>query len=92
MVGLARQLFLVGLVLSSAIGLILCQYSVDNLFRWLNGSVYALQLMPEAKLLTDKSPADHQSFAGNYFCLSIGFGITLLTGIVYGLLFKANQK
>ena len=48
--------------------------------------------MPEAKLLTDSSPADHQSFAGNYFSLSTGFGVTLLTGILYGLFFRANQK
>jgi hypothetical protein len=92
MVSLSRQLFLMGLVLSSAIGLILCQYSVDNLFRWLNGAVYALQLMPEAKLLTDSSSSDHQAFSGNYFSLSIGFGVTLLTGILYGLFFRANQK
>jgi len=75
----------------SAIGLILCQYVTDNIFRWLNhDTVYALQLMPEAKILTDNSTGDHQAFASNYFSLSIGFLIVMAVGLVYGLLFRMN--
>ena len=43
-------------------------------------------------MLTDNAPNDHQAFAGNYFSLSVGFGITMLLGIIYALLFKSNQK
>jgi hypothetical protein len=48
--------------------------------------------MPEAKLLTDKSTNDHQAFSQNYFSLSIGFFITMAVGLIYGLLFRMNQK
>ena len=76
------------------IGLVLCQYTIDNIFQWLNdGTIYALQLMPEAKLLTEaKGSPDHQPFANNYFCLSVGFCITLLLSLIYGLLFGMHQK
>ena len=91
MVGIIRQLYLLGLILSSAISVILCQYSLDNIFHWLNGGcVYALQLMPEAKLLTEKDSADHQAFAGNYFSLSVGLGMTMVAGLLYGLLCSAR--
>lgn len=93
-VGIVRQLYLFYLILTSAIGLVLCQYTVDNLFQWLNGgTIYALQLMPEAKLLTEsKGTPDHQSFANNYFCLSVGFCITLGLSLIYGLLCSMHQK
>ena len=43
MVSIVRQLYILSLIMCSAIGLILCQYTSDNIFRWLNGgSVYAL--------------------------------------------------
>ena len=63
MVGIIRNLYLASIILSSAIGLILCQYSFDNMYKWLNnGKVFALQLMPEAKILNDNESSDHQPF------------------------------
>jgi len=48
-------------------------------------------LLPEAKFLTDlKQNENNQPFAGNYFALSAGFGITLLLSLLYGLIFKPN--
>ena len=93
MVGIMRQFYLINLILCSAIGLILCQYTADSLFRWINnGSVFAVQLMPEAKLLVDSAGSDHQPFAGNYFSFSVGLGITMIISILYALIFKSNQK
>ena len=61
MVIIIRHLYIVYLILASSIGLILSQYTIDSVFQLMNGgTVYALQLMPEAKILaeTDNSP-DH---------------------------------
>lgn len=93
MVGIVKHLFIMSMVLCSAIGLILCQYSMDSLFKWANGGqVYAIQLMPEAKLLTDSRVGDHQSFAGSYFSFSVGLGIAMTFAIVYAILFRSSTK
>ena len=49
--------------------------------------------MPEAKLLTETSDkSDKQPFANNFFCISVGFCITVVAGLIYGIIFSANQK
>lgn len=90
-IGIIKHLYIISLVLFSVIGLILCQYALDNFFKWLNGGkVFAIQIMPEAKLLVDAQGTDHQAFAGSYFCLSIGFGITLIVAVLYALIFRGS--
>lgn len=92
MVGIIKHLYTISLVMFSATGLILCQYAMDNLFKWVNGGkVYAIQLMPEAKLLVDSEGTDHQSFAGSYFSLSVGLGITMAIACLYAIIFRGNR-
>jgi hypothetical protein len=92
MVGLMKNLFILGLVLSSMIGLIMCIYTMDNLVKFVRGNDFAIQVMPEATLLEDKSSSDHLSFANSLFSLSIGFGITLVAGILQALILSPNQS
>lgn len=93
-ISLAKYFYILSLLLQSVIGLILCQYTIDNLVQWADGgTAYALQLLPEAKFLSDyQAHENSQPFAGNYFALSIGFGVSLVLSIFYGLIFSANQK
>jgi hypothetical protein len=59
MVSIIRQLFILSLVMCSTIGLILCFYVADSLFRIANnGTLFAVQLMPEAKILTNSEAND----------------------------------
>ena len=75
------------LIMASALGIILCQYTVDSLFQHLNGgTIYAIQLMPEAKILTETHSSDYQPFANNFFCASVGFGIVLLVSMLFSLM------
>ena len=91
MVGVIKHLYTISLVMFSVIGLILCQYSMDSFFKWINGgSVYAIQIMPEAKLLVDNLGTDHQSFSGSYFCMSVGLGITMIIACLYAIIFRGN--
>jgi hypothetical protein len=92
MVGVIKHLYTFSLMVFSIIGLILCQYVMDNLFKWVNkGKVFAIQLMPEAKLLIDSSGTDHQSFAGSYFSFSVGLGITMFISLLYALIFRKSS-
>ena len=93
-IAIAKYFYILSLLMQSVIGLILCQYTIDNVVQWADGgTAYALQLLPEAKFLTDyKQNENNQPFAGNYFALSAGFGITLLLSLLYGLIFHINQK
>lgn len=69
-----RHFYIVYLILASSIGLVLSQYTMDSVFQLINGGTnYALQLMPEAKILAETDTI--QPFVNNYFSLSIGFCI-----------------
>lgn len=92
MVGLMKNLYILGLVLSSMVGLIMCTYTMDNLVKFVRGNDFAIQVMPEATLLEDKSTPDHLPFSSSLFSLSIGFGITLVAGILQVLILSPNQS
>lgn len=51
-----RFLYQMSLILMSVLSLVICTYITDSMFGWLNpnGNVYAVQLMPEAKVLSEK--------------------------------------
>ena len=46
--------------------------------------------MPEAKLLNETAGMDHQPSVGNFFSMSVGFGITVAVGLLYSLIFRGN--
>jgi hypothetical protein len=49
-----RHLYILYLILVSSVGLVLSQYTVDSVFQLVNGgTIYSLQLMPEAKILSE---------------------------------------
>jgi hypothetical protein len=83
-------MYQLGLVLMSTISLIAAQYVVDGLLAWLSpgGYVYAVQLIPEAKIIIENvgKSSDRQPFAYNYLSFSIGFGVVLAFGLVYALI------
>lgn len=59
MVGVIKHLFTLSMMMFSIVGLILSQYVMDTFFKWINGGkVFAIQIMPEAKLLIDKNGTD----------------------------------
>lgn len=76
-VSFTRQLHLVQLILISSIGIILSTYTTDNLFEVLYGQTFAVQLLPEAKLIYEKNSGE-QPFQDNYFCISAGLIIVFL--------------
>ena len=83
-----RFLYQMSLVLMSVLSLVICTYIADSVFAWLNpsGNVYAVQLMPEAKVLSQKLSPDHmnvQPFALNYLCITVGFSLVLAFCIFY---------
>ena len=92
-IGIIKHLYLTYLILASTIGLVLCQYTADTMFEYLNsGTIYALQLMPEARVITEsKMSPDRQPFAGNYFSISVGLSLTLLLGMIYGLTWSFSR-
>ena len=84
-VNIIRHMYIIYLILASSIGLILSQYTVDSVFQLVNGgTIYALQLMPEAKILAETDTI--QPFVNNYFSLSIGFCIIIGLGFFIGLI------
>lgn len=46
-----RQLYLIQLICISSIGIILSTYTADNLFEVMYGKTFALQIIPEAKVI-----------------------------------------
>lgn len=73
----------------STIGLIAAQYIVDGLLAWLSpgGYVYAVQLIPEAKIVVENVSLSsaRQPFVFNYLSFSISFGIVLACSVIYAL-------
>jgi hypothetical protein len=77
---LSKHLYMLQLICVSAIGIILSTYTCDNMFEILLGKTYALQLLPEAQILTEINSGT-QPFLHNYVCLSLGLGVVLLISI-----------
>lgn len=80
-VSLTRQLYLAQLICVSTIGIILSTYTADNLFEVGLGKTFALQLVPEAKIIYEINSGS-QPFRDNYFCLSVGLMIVFITCMV----------
>lgn len=80
-VSFTRQLYLVQLICISTIGIIVSTYTADNLFEASYGSTFALQLIPEAKIIYESNHGS-QPFQNNYFCISVGLIIVFFIAIV----------
>jgi hypothetical protein len=52
-VSFTRQLYLLQLIFLSTIGIIIATYTADNLFLAVFDEVFALQLIPEAVIITE---------------------------------------
>jgi hypothetical protein len=64
---------------------------MDSVFQMVNGgTIYALQLMPEAKILAETDTL--QPFVSNYFSLSIGFCIVLALGLIQGVISSISSR
>ena len=86
-----RHFYIIYLMLASSIGLVLSQYTMDSVFQLINGgTIYALQLMPEAKILAETDTI--QPFVNNYFSLSVGFCIVLGLGLVQGVISSITSR
>jgi hypothetical protein len=71
----------VQLICISTIGIILATYTADNLFEVVYGNTFALQLIPEAKIIYEKNTGS-QPFESNYFCVSVGLIIIFFISII----------
>jgi len=47
--------------------------------------------MPEAKVLSETLSPDHQPFDNNFFCLSVGYGITMMVVMFVAVLNNWNS-
>ena len=95
MVCIVRYLYMISLLLLSSMSIIIGQYTIDNLFVWINkGTIYAFQLIPEAKMLVEQMTDnfDRQPFQNNYFSVSIGFCIVFLFSATYMLIITLCGK
>ncbi len=70
------------MISTSAIGIILAIYTTDNLIERLMGRTIGLQLLPEAKIIEEKSSGQMIPFEDNYFCLSFGLGVVFIIAMV----------
>ena len=90
-VSFTRQLYLIQLVCISSIGIIFSTYTADNLFEVVLGRTWALQLVPEAKIISEIN-SGLQPFTDNYFCLSMGLLIIFTISLfLYYFDFEKNN-
>lgn len=65
----------------STIGIILSVYSADNLFQAILGKTYALELVPDAKIISE-SIIDGDYTSINSFSISLGFILVLAIALI----------
>jgi hypothetical protein len=80
-VALSKQLYLIQLVCISSIGIVLATYTTDNLIESLFGRTWAVQLIPDAQVLTEINSGT-QPFVSNFFCLSLGLLVVFCLSLV----------
>ena len=79
----AKQLYLFQLICTSTVAIIIGVYASDDLFKSLNESTYALQIVPEIEVISDEQE-NGIPFSSNVFVITIGFAITIfLCSVLY---------
>jgi hypothetical protein len=65
----------------STIGIIFSSYAADNLFVLAFNQSFALQLVPEAKIVYDDTTSS-LPFKDNYFCITVGLLMVFFISLV----------
>ena len=82
-----RLMYMLSLSALSVISLILAVHIADSMFVWLNpNGIFAVQIIPEAKVLNEIDDSNKQPFAYNYLSFSSGFGVVFVYSLLYGVI------
>jgi hypothetical protein len=69
------------LVCISTIGIILSTYAADNLFEAIFGKTFALELVPDAQIVSETF-TDSSNYNGSSFTITVGFIIVLFISLM----------